>query len=370
MAYKEKYSVSKRGQTSGPFTAMEIIDLLRMKEISTIHKVKLGNEWLTVSDFIDQYEKGLLPEQNLDKVFEDEPEPEPEPEPDSEPKPEPEPESEPEPEPVQIDVPEPGPATEIHINRSGTQFGPYLLKELKDYLKAGNLRFSDLVWFEGVPEWVPLSKIPGVADGLSSLGSAAPPPPKPPPAPAAPASPPPVQSAVPAKPQMNQPETEKDSEPEESEDVEEKEISLEKAKFETENLSPHGARLVAALVDNLILSSVVGVLIGIAGAFSQFDGKLIGAGVVAYFLLGWLYYGFGESSKAGGFIGKRMSKIKVVRLSDGQIPGFGVSSLRAILKILISLSVILPFIVFLTPRRQGIHDLICATVVRGREEEN
>jgi uncharacterized RDD family membrane protein YckC len=123
-------------------------------------------------------------------------------------------------------------------------------------------------------------------------------------------------------------------------------------------------------VDNLILSSVVGVLIGIAGAFSQFDGKLIGAGVVAYFLLGWLYYGFGESSKAGGFIGKRMSKIKVVRLSDGQIPGFGVSSLRAILKILISLSVILPFIVFLTPRRQGIHDLICATVVRGREEEN
>jgi uncharacterized RDD family membrane protein YckC len=65
-----------------------------------------------------------------------------------------------------------------------------------------------------------------------------------------------------------------------------------------------------------------------------------------------------------------MSKIKVVRLSDGQIPGFGVSSLRAILKILISLSVILPFIVFLTPRRQGIHDLICATVVRGREEEN
>ena len=72
MSYQEKYSVSKRGQTSGPFTATEIIDLLRMKEISTIHKVKLGNEWLSVSDFIEQYEKGLLPEQNLDKVFEDE----------------------------------------------------------------------------------------------------------------------------------------------------------------------------------------------------------------------------------------------------------------------------------------------------------
>ncbi|MDG1326331.1 MAG: DUF4339 domain-containing protein, partial [Opitutales bacterium] len=178
MSYQEKYSLSKRGQTSGPFTAVEIIDLLRMKEISTIHKVKLGQDWLTVSDFIDQFEKGLLPEQNLDQVFEDEAE-------QSDVVKEEEtievsePESEPEPVPVEkeIEVPKPGLATEIHINRSGTQFGPYLLKELKDYLKAGNLRFSDLVWFEGVSEWVPLSRIPGVADELSSLGSAAPPPP-------------------------------------------------------------------------------------------------------------------------------------------------------------------------------------------------
>ena len=64
MVYQEKYSVSKRGQVTGPFSATEIIDLLRMKEISTIHKVKLGQDWLSVSDFIDQYEKGLLPEQN------------------------------------------------------------------------------------------------------------------------------------------------------------------------------------------------------------------------------------------------------------------------------------------------------------------
>jgi hypothetical protein len=169
---------------------VEIVDLLRMKEISTIHKVKLGENLLTVSEFIDQYEKGELPEQNLEKAFEDDPE-----------------EEvrkwlknpkflslnlKPEPEPKIIEVPEPGPATEIHVNRSGTQFGPYLLKELKDYLKAGNLRFSDLVWFEGVAEWVPLSRIPGVAEGLSSLGSAAPPPPKPPPAPTTPAGPPPM----------------------------------------------------------------------------------------------------------------------------------------------------------------------------------
>ena len=133
MAFQDKYSVSKRGQTAGPFTAVEIIDLLRMKELSTIHKVKLGQDWLTVSDFIDRYEKGLLPEQNLDKVFEDSEQDtvedeEVQKEVDSEPEQVTEPEPEPEPVPVEIEVPEPGPATEIHVNRSGTQFGPYLLR--------------------------------------------------------------------------------------------------------------------------------------------------------------------------------------------------------------------------------------------------
>ena len=375
MAFQDKYSVSKRGQTAGPFTAVEIIDLLRMKELSTIHKVKLGQDWLTVSDFIDRYEKGLLPEQNLDKVFEDSEQEgvkdeEVQKEVDSEPEQVTEPEPEPEPVPVEIEVPEPGPATEIHVNRSGTQFGPYLLKELKDYLKAGNLRFSDLVWFDGVPEWVPLSKIPGVADGLSSLGSAAPPPPKPPPAPAVPAGPPPL-SAVPSSPSIAKQTIASESvqtaaDEEEDEDAE-KDSSIEND-LPQDNLSSHGARLTAGLVDGLILSIVVGTLFGIAGAVSQFDNTLIIAAIVAYFLLGWLYFGLGESSKSGGFIGKKMAKIKVVRLSDNQTPGFGAASLRAILKILFSLTIILPFIVFLTPRRQGLHDLACGTVVKALDE--
>ena len=371
MVYQEKYSVSKRGQTSGPFTATEIIDLLRMKEISTIHKVKLGQDWLTVSDFIDQFEKGLLPEQNLEKVFEDEPE-ETKAEPKTEPEPEPEPESEPDPEPKEIEVPEPGPATEIHINRSGTQFGPYLLKELKDYLKAGNLRFSDLVWFDGVAEWVPLSKIPGVADGLSSLGSAAPPPPKPPPAPAAPSVPPLIQTPPSGPTKLVKKEVPEDVEESDEIDVEdgEENISTDTPGFDTENLATHSARMIAGLVDGIILLFVVLVLLGIAGAVSQFDLALVVAGIVAYFILGWLYYSLGESSKAGGFIGKKMSKIKVVRLSDNNVPSFGMSSVRALLKILFSLTVVLPFIVFLTPRRQGLHDLACGTIVKGTEEEN
>ena len=376
MSYQEKYSLSKRGQISGPFTALEVIDLLRMKEISTIHKVKLGKDWLTVSDFIDQHEKGLLPEQNLDQVFKDEPEEEEVKKEEEETVEIPEPEPEPKPEPVEkvIEVPKPGPATEIHINRSGTQFGPYLLKELKDYLKAGNLRFSDLVWFEGVSEWVPLSRIPGVADDLSSLGSAAPPPPKPPPVPAAPtALPPPVQSA-PSTPSLSSAKQSNtvltDSGQSAEKEVDEDEVTPDKPSLEIENIAPHGARAIAGIVDSAILLLVVLILIGTAGAFSDFNNTLYLAGVCAYFLLGWLYYGLGESSQAGGFIGKRISKIKVVRLADDEIPGFGVSSLRAVLKILISLTIILPFIVFLTPRRQGLHDLACGTIVKSEGEEN
>ena len=65
MSYTEKYKVSKRGHEEGPYSAVEIIDLLRMKELSMIHKVQVSQEWIAVSDFLDKHEKGELPEQNI-----------------------------------------------------------------------------------------------------------------------------------------------------------------------------------------------------------------------------------------------------------------------------------------------------------------
>jgi uncharacterized RDD family membrane protein YckC len=227
-----------------------------------------------------------------------------------------------------------------------------------------------MVWFDGVSEWVPLSKIPGVAEGLSSLGSAAPPPPKPPPAPTAPVAPP-LSLVSPVEPKkLIKKEIKEDSESpvESDEDEKEESISGGEKGFGTDGFASHGARFLAGLVDGFIILSVVGVLLGIAGAVSQFDLTLFIAGVFAYFLLGWLYYGLGESSKLGGFIGKRMSKIRVVRLNGEAVPSFGLSSLRALLKILFSLTIVLPFMVFLTPRRQGLHDLVCGTVVKGEGE--
>ncbi|SVE58063.1 uncharacterized protein METZ01_LOCUS510917, partial [marine metagenome] len=125
-----------------------------MKELSTIHKVRVGDDELTVAAFIDLYETGGLPEQNLGKPPIEE---------EKEEKEDEEGEAETPPAPAApTPPPEPSSTDEIHVSRDGQRFGPYLIQEVKDYLKAGNLRFSDLVWYDGVDGWVPLSKVSGI----------------------------------------------------------------------------------------------------------------------------------------------------------------------------------------------------------------
>lgn len=357
MSYEEKYTVSKRGQEEGPYTALEIIDLLRQKAISTIHKVKVKQDWISVSDFVDKHELGELPEQNIEKDFEEiekeasaaeeaaaaekEPEPKPEPEP--------------------IKVPEPGPADEISVNRSGQPFGPYLLPEVKDYLKSGNLRFSDMVWFQGLPEWVPLSAIPGISDGIKGLGAAAPPPPKPPPAPvAAPPAPPSVTGPVsaPAKPAREEQEFEPLTVVEGGDDP------------ETAGLAEHGPRALAALIDWGILGVAVLILwlIAFVATNAHLGFWLLELvtmwGVLA--VLGWIYFALTESSRAMASLGHRVAKIQIVNAQDHSKIGFGRASARALLKSLFAITFLLPFIVFVSRRRQGLHDLACATVARAK----
>ena len=357
MSYEEKYTVSKRGQEEGPYTALEIIDLLRQKAISTIHKVKVKQDWISVSDFVEKHELGELPEQNIEKDFEEIEQEASAAKEAAEEEKESEPEPEPEPEPIK--VPEPGPADEISVNRSGQPFGPYLLPEVKDYLKSGNLRFSDMVWFQGLPEWVPLSTIPGISDGIKGLGAAAPPPPKPPPAPAAaPPAPPAVAGpvAAPAKPVKEDQEFEPLTVVESDDDP------------ETAGLAEHGPRALAALIDwgvlGLALALVVGITFGLGGETGVFI-KVI-AVICVHLLFGWMYFALTESSKAMASLGHRVAKIQIVNAQDHSKLGFGRASARAILKSLFAITILLPFIVFVSRRRQGLHDLACGTVARAK----
>jgi uncharacterized RDD family membrane protein YckC len=105
---------------------------------------------------------------------------------------------------------------------------------------------------------------------------------------------------------------------------------------------------------------VLGLLIGIVGAMTEFNTALLIGAIVGYFVLGWLYYGLMESSKVGGGFGKRMAKIRVVKATDGLVPGFAAVSMRSLLKLLCAP---FAFVALLTPRRQGLHDLACGTLV-------
>ena len=65
MSIEEKYAVSKRKKPVGTFTAREIIQLLKIRELSTIHKVKVEDKEITVGEFTSAHDSGELPEQNI-----------------------------------------------------------------------------------------------------------------------------------------------------------------------------------------------------------------------------------------------------------------------------------------------------------------
>ena len=67
MSTEEKYAVSKRRKQIGTFTARQIIQLLKIRELSTIHKVKVEDKEITVGEFASAHEAGELPEQNVTK---------------------------------------------------------------------------------------------------------------------------------------------------------------------------------------------------------------------------------------------------------------------------------------------------------------
>ena len=68
---------------------------------------------------------------------------------------------------------------QVHVDRGGERYGPYSLEDVNTYLENGTLLPTDQAWQDGMPDWMPITQIPGVT---APGGAAAPPPP---PAPAA-----------------------------------------------------------------------------------------------------------------------------------------------------------------------------------------
>jgi len=54
---------------------------------------------------------------------------------------------------------------QVHLERSGQQFGPYSIEEINAYLSSGQVLPTDMAWYDGAPGWVPLTQVPGVGAG-------------------------------------------------------------------------------------------------------------------------------------------------------------------------------------------------------------
>ena len=61
----------------------------------------------------------------------------------------------------------------IHVMRDGQQFGPYTLEDVNAYLAQGTLLPTDQAWYEGAPDWMLLTQVPGVLSPGAAPVSAA-----------------------------------------------------------------------------------------------------------------------------------------------------------------------------------------------------
>ncbi len=124
-----------------------------------------------------------------------------------------------------------------------------------------------------------------------------------------------------------------------------------------------GSRLVALIVDSLILAVAIGILVGI---FYALAGE--GGGVVAY-LLGLLgifaYFTYFEGSPSGQSPGKRALGIRVIDFNTGGPIGYGRALGRILFRSFISSWVCyLGYLWMLWDReKQTWHDKVCTCVV-------
>ena len=49
---------------------------------------------------------------------------------------------------------------QIHVAHRGEKIGPFSPEEVRTKLSTGQLQSSDLVWYEGAPDWLPILSVP------------------------------------------------------------------------------------------------------------------------------------------------------------------------------------------------------------------
>jgi uncharacterized RDD family membrane protein YckC len=113
-----------------------------------------------------------------------------------------------------------------------------------------------------------------------------------------------------------------------------------------------GQRLVAALLDGLLVGIVVSILTG-AGE--------VGSGLGL--LIGFVYYGYFEGGPAGQTVGKRVMNIRVIRDGGGEL-GWGTALIRHLCRALSAIPCLLGYFWMLwDPDKRTWHDKLSTTTV-------
>jgi len=240
---------------------------------------------------------------------------------------------------------------EIWIGRDGERHGPYKEDDVREWLRSGQVSPDDLAWYEGLADWQPLSVLfPDVK------------------AAEAPASDNPY--AAPGSPLMPQVTT----------------ASLEDHAGFWKRVAAYIIDAIVLYIPQLLIEKAFGVDAAkqameqaltnagtdmnlVMAAQSQFYGAMWPAMVIT-FAMAWAYFAICESSAWQGTLGKLALGIRVTDMNGRRI-SFPRALGRYPAKILSGMILFIGFImVAFTQRKQGLHDLICSTLVlNGRASE-
>jgi uncharacterized RDD family membrane protein YckC len=134
------------------------------------------------------------------------------------------------------------------------------------------------------------------------------------------------------------------------------------------NVHVTGRRVLATLVDGIVLGFVFALMSMLFGSSSaqggQVSGSLEGFSALVYFVLVFAYYILMEGY-LGQTVGKMLLGIKVVREDNGEAPGIGAAAIRTVLRLIDGFFFYLvAFIsVLASGRNQRLGDMVAHTLV-------
>jgi uncharacterized RDD family membrane protein YckC len=225
----------------------------------------------------------------------------------------------------------------------GQQMGPVGSRELKTLADRGRLQPSDLIWREGLPNWVPAARVKGLFVDTDVYGLDE--------------EPAPLPAAPPAG-------------AEEDEEFAPERVRRKKSREPRRGYAGFWKRFAAAFLDGIVLAflgGAVGFVIGFGMGMAMGPNLDINQVQAVTFIAGlivqWLYYASLESSEEQATWGKRALHIKVTD-DSGQRISFGRASWRWLAKNLMVLTLGIGFLMAaFTPRKKALHDYMASTLV-------